>query len=105
MVAKNQPTILYGLKGFTGIEVTVTGPNQDLHSGLYGGAVKNPVMALTHILATMKNQEEVIMVDGFYDDVEPISREERQLIARVEGEDYKQTTGVNKMVLEKGDTD
>src|SRR5699024_7851855 len=65
MVAKNQPTILYGLKGFTGIEIKVKGPDQDLHSGLYGGAVRNPIMALTHILSSMKNEDEVITVDGF----------------------------------------
>src|SRR5690625_7834953 len=45
MVAEGQPTILYGLKGFTGLEIEVTGPSQDLHSGIYGGAVKNPAMA------------------------------------------------------------
>src|SRR5690606_29119690 len=50
MVANDQPTILYGLKGFTGLEITVKGPNRDLHSGLYGGAVRNPIMALVHIL-------------------------------------------------------
>lgn len=104
MVAKNQPTILYGLKGFTGIEVTVSGPDHDLHSGMYGGAVRNPVMALNHILASMKNTDEVITVDGFYDGVEPLSDEERKLIAEVEGEDYKEATGVNETVSEKGYT-
>src|SRR5690625_2508904 len=99
MVAKNQPTILYGLKGFTGIEVTVKGPNHDLHSGLYGGAIRNPVMALTQILASMKNEEEVITVDGFYDGVVPLSEDERALIKEVQGEDYKETTGVNETVL------
>lgn len=54
MVEKGQPTMLYGLKGFTGLEVTVEGPNRDLHSGLYGGAVKNPLMALSHILSKLK---------------------------------------------------
>src|SRR5690606_6750695 len=88
MVAKNQPTILYGLKGFTGIEITVKGPDQDLHSGMYGGAVRNPIMALSHILATMKNEEEVITVDGFYDGVEPLSKEERELISKIQGENY-----------------
>src|SRR5690625_2245402 len=102
MVAKNQPTILYGLKGFTGIEVTVTGPNQDLHSGLYGGAVRNPVMALTHILASMKNEDEVVTVDGFYDGVEPLTEAERKLISEVRGEDYTETTGVKETVSEKG---
>lgn len=102
MVAQNQPTILYGLKGFTGLEITVKGPDQDLHSGLYGGAVRNPVMALTQILASMKNMDEVITVDGFYDQVIPLSDEERELISQVEGENYAKTTGVKETVSEKG---
>lgn len=104
MVAENRPTILYGLKGFTGIELTVNGPDHDLHSGMYGGAVRNPIMALTHILASMKNEEEIITVDGFYDDVEPLADGERQLIKQVESEDYKASTGVTETVSEKGYT-
>lgn len=102
MVAKNQPTILYGLKGFTGIEINVKGPDQDLHSGLYGGAVRNPIMALTHILASMKDENEVITVNGFYDAVNNLTEEERLLIEKVEGENYKKTTGVTETVSEKG---
>ncbi|MEC5423729.1 dipeptidase [Virgibacillus sp. C22-A2] len=104
MVAKNQPTILYGLKGFTGIEITVQGPDHDLHSGMYGGAIRNPIMALNHILSSMKNEEEVITVDGFYDDVEPLTDGERKLIAEVQGEDYSQATGVTDTASEKGYT-
>lgn len=102
MVAKNQPTILYGLKGFTGIELTVHGPSQDLHSGLYGGAVRNPLMALTHILASMKDENEVIQVDGFYDGVTPLSETERELIRKVTSENYMETTGVTETVSEQG---
>lgn len=102
MVETNQPTILYGLKGFTGLEVTVKGPKRDLHSGMYGGAVRNPIMALAHLLASMKNEDEVITVDGFYDGVKPLSDEERKLIGQVEGEDYRKTTGVKETVSEKG---
>lgn len=104
MVAKNQPTILYGLKGFTGIEVHVTGPDHDVHSGMYGGAIRNPIMALNHILASMKNEDEVITVDGFYDDVEPLTGEERALIKAVQGEDYTESTGATNAVSEKGYT-
>lgn len=104
MVAKNQPTILYGLKGFTGIEITVHGPDHDLHSGLYGGAIRNPIMALNHILSSLKNEDEVITVSGFYSKVEVLSEEERELINAIEGEDYLQTTGVNEVVSEKGYT-
>jgi len=102
MVANDQPTILYGLKGFTGLEITVKGPNQDLHSGMYGGAVRNPLMALAHILSSMKNEDEVITVDNFYDDVDPLSEKERQLIAEVDGENYEESTGVKETVSEKG---
>lgn len=102
MVANDQPTILYGLKGFTGLEITVKGPNRDLHSGLYGGAVRNPIMALVHILASIKNEDEVITVDGFYDDVAPLTEKERELLNRIAGEDYEKTVGVPETVSEKG---
>lgn len=104
MIAQNQPTVLYGLKGLTALEVHVTGPSHDLHSGLYGGAVRNPIMALSHILTTLKNEEEVVTVDGFYDDVEAMTDHERELIAQVEGEDYVATTGAKETVSEKGYT-
>lgn len=102
MVTANQPTILYGLKGFTGIEITVTGPDHDLHSGLYGGAIRNPIWALSYILASMKNEDEVVTVDGFYDHVEPLAAKERTLIKNVPSEDYQKETGAPETVSEKG---
>lgn len=104
MAAKNQPTILYGLKGFTGIEITVNGPDHDLHSGMYGGAVRNPIIALSHILASMKDENEVITVDGFYDDVEPLSGAERKLMEQAPSEDFVEATGIPETVSEKGYT-
>ncbi|WP_087973384.1 dipeptidase [Oceanobacillus rekensis] len=104
MAEKNQPTILYGLKGFTGIEITVNGPDHDLHSGMYGGAVRNPIMALSHILASMKNENEVVTVDGFYDDVEPLTDAERKLMEQAPGEDFLETTGIPETVSEEGYT-
>src|SRR5699024_1676725 len=101
---KGQPTILYGLKGFTGLEIHVTGPDHDLHSGMYGGAVRNPIMALNHILASMKDIDEVVTVNGFYDGVEPLSDKERELIARVPGKYCQDATGVPETVSEKGYT-
>src|SRR5699024_3111764 len=65
------------------------------------GAIRNPLMALSHILSTMKNVDEEITVEGFYDDVEPMTEKERKLISKVEGEDYKKTTGVKETVSEK----
>ncbi|WP_407270545.1 dipeptidase [Radiobacillus sp. PE A8.2] len=103
MVANDQPTILYGLKGFTGLEFTLHGPDNDLHSGVYGGAVRNPAIAMAHLLASMKDQNEVVQVDGFYDDVEPLSTEERQLINEVPGEDYT-SLGIPETVSEQGYT-
>lgn len=104
MVAKNQPTILYGLKGFTGIEIKVTGPDHDLHSGMYGGAIRNPIMALSHILTSMKDKDEVITVEGFYDKVEPLTDEERKLMKEAPGEDFRESTGAPETVSEKGYT-
>lgn len=104
MIAMNQPTILYGLKGFTGIEIEVTGPSHDLHSGLYGGAIRNPAMALAHILSSLKDKNEVITVPGFYKDVEPLTEEERKLMASVEGEDYTKSCNIPETASEKGYT-
>ncbi|MDL4840431.1 dipeptidase [Aquibacillus rhizosphaerae] len=104
MVDSGQPTILYGLKGFTGLEFTLTGPSSDLHSGIYGGAVRNPAMAMAHLLSSLKDDNEVIQVAGFYDGVEDLEQEERQLIKEVPGEDYSKSTGVKETVSEQGYT-
>ncbi|WLV25490.1 dipeptidase [Aciduricibacillus chroicocephali] len=104
MVADNQPTILYGLKGFTGIEIEVEGPDHDLHSGMYGGAVRNPAMALAHLLASMKNTDEVVTVEGFYEGVEGLTDKERALIKSVPGEDFKASCGIAETASEKGYT-
>ncbi len=103
MVDNDQPTILYGLKGFTGLEFTIKGPDSDLHSGMYGGAIRNPAMAMAHVLASMKNLEEVVLVNGFYDQVEELTEEERELMAQAPSEDYT-TTGASGTVSEKGFT-
>lgn len=104
MAEKNQPTILYGLKGFTGIEITLTGPDHDLHSGMYGGAVRNPLMAMSHLLASMKDEKEVITIDGFYDDVEDLTSAERELMEKAPGEDFVKATNIPETVSEKGYT-
>ncbi|MCT1903162.1 dipeptidase [Oceanobacillus sojae] len=104
MAEKNQPTILYGLKGFTGVEITLTGPDHDLHSGMYGGAVRNPLMAMSHLLASMKDEEEVITVDGFYDNVEDLTPDERELMEKAPGEDFVKATNIPETVSEKGYT-
>jgi acetylornithine deacetylase/succinyl-diaminopimelate desuccinylase-like protein len=77
MYAPGQPSLLYGLKGLTYMELKVTGPRRDLHSGTFGGAVANPANALAHIIASLKDAETGrILIPGFYDDVLPLTEEE-----------------------------
>ncbi|SES37480.1 dipeptidase [Salipaludibacillus aurantiacus] len=104
MVDKGQPTMLYGLKGFTGLEIKVKGPDRDLHSGLYGGAVKNPAMALSHILASLKDAEEHVTVPGFYEDAEELPEDERKLMNEAPGENYVETVGIPETAPERGFT-
>lgn len=76
--AVNVPAITYGLRGIVACEVTVRGPNQDLHSGVFGGAVANPVNALARLIAGLHDREGRVHVPGFYDDVSELSVEERK---------------------------
>ena len=77
MIAPGVPTLTYGLRGIGGLEVRVTGPAIDLHSGIYGGAVQNPITALARLLATLHDSDGRIAVEGFYDNVEPLREWER----------------------------
>jgi acetylornithine deacetylase/succinyl-diaminopimelate desuccinylase-like protein len=80
--APDQPQIIEGLKGLVSVEIVVRGPRSDLHSGMHGGGIANPAMALAHILASMKSSDGLVTIDGFYDDVVPLSEAEREAIAR-----------------------
>ena len=82
IIANNTPSITTGLKGLSYLEVEVTGPNRDLHSGLYGGAVANPINILCEMIAKMKDENNHIIIPGFYDNVLELSQEERTDIAR-----------------------
>lgn len=77
MFADEVPSLCYGLRGLTYMEVTVTGPNRDLHSGVFGGAVANPANALARIIAKLTDEYGRITIPGFYDDVLPLTPEER----------------------------
>src|SRR5690625_32858 len=77
MFARNTPSITYGLRGLAYMEVEVVGPNRDLHSGVYGGAVENPANVLAGIIAQLKNDEGVVQIPGFYDEVQELSGEDR----------------------------
>ncbi|MCL4267379.1 MAG: dipeptidase [Anaerolineae bacterium] len=91
-----EPAILHSLRGMTYLEVEVFGPTDDLHSGLWGGAVHNPALALVEILGKLYNADNTIAVPGFYDDVVPLTAAEREMIAKTDlsDEQYKQSTGV-----------
>jgi acetylornithine deacetylase/succinyl-diaminopimelate desuccinylase-like protein len=77
------PSLTVGSRGLTGVEVTVTGANADLHSGMYGGAVANPLMALSHILSSLQDQDGVVQVPGFYDGIPELTPQQRAAIAAV----------------------
>jgi acetylornithine deacetylase/succinyl-diaminopimelate desuccinylase-like protein len=78
MIAPRTPTMSYGLRGVAGLEIKVTGPKIDLHSGIFGGAVANPAAALAKLLATLHDKNGHISVDSFYDDVVPLQDWERE---------------------------
>ncbi len=82
IIANDTPSITTGLKGLSYLEVEVTGPNRDLHSGLYGGAVANPINVLCEMIAKMKDENNHVMIPGFYDNVIELSTEERAEMAR-----------------------
>jgi acetylornithine deacetylase/succinyl-diaminopimelate desuccinylase-like protein len=82
IIANDIPSITVGLRGLGYVEVEVTGPNRDLHSGLYGGAVANPINILCEMIAKMKDDKNHITIPGFYDDVEVVSAGERAEMAK-----------------------
>ncbi|MBF9255191.1 dipeptidase [Pontibacter sp. 172403-2] len=82
MLANDTPSITTGLRGLSYVEVEVTGPNRDLHSGLYGGAVANPINILCKMIASLHDENNRITIPGFYDNVEELSQEERAEMAR-----------------------
>ncbi|MDO9546035.1 MAG: dipeptidase [Pelolinea sp.] len=104
MISKTQPTIVLGLRGLAYFEITVTGPGHDLHSGLFGGIVFNPIQALSKILAGMINEKGVIQLPGFYDDVLPLSEEERGQFSKLGLDDtyYLDQTGASNIFGEEG---
>jgi len=78
MIARRVPTLSYGLRGVTALEIKVTGPKMDLHSGVFGGAVANPITALAQLLATLHDREGCVAIAGFYDRVKPLENWERE---------------------------
>lgn len=106
MLAADVPSITTGLRGLGYVEVKVTGPNRDLHSGLYGGAVANPINILCQMIAKLTDENNHITVPGFYDKVLVVSEEERALMnqAPFNEEEYKQSLDIKELHGEKGYT-
>ena len=104
MIANNIPSITTGLRGLSYVEVEVTGPNRDLHSGLYGGAVANPINILTKMIASLTDEDNHITIPGFYDNVEELSAEERAEMAKAPFslENYKKSIEIDDVYGEKG---
>ena len=103
MIAADKPTITYGLRGMAYMEIHVSGPDHDLHSGLYGGTVHNPAQALIELIAGMHDGNGTITLPGFYDSVRPVTPEEHEALSKLPmGEDfYKSQTGVSELWGEK----
>lgn len=103
---ETQPALLVGLKGLCALQIDVVGPAYDVHSGLYGGVVQNPIHALAAILASMRSSDGRILVEGFYDDVVPLSEADRTELARVpyDEEEVRQKLNVDAFFGEPGYT-
>jgi len=106
MISNNQPSITTGLRGLSYVEVEVTGPNRDLHSGLYGGAVANPINILTKMIASLHDENNRITIPGFYDQVVIATAEERAEMAKAPFslENYIKAIDIAEVYGEKGYT-
>lgn len=106
MLSNDTPSITTGLRGLSYVEVEVTGPNRDLHSGLYGGCVANPINILTKMIASLHDADNHITIPGFYADVVELSLEERAEMAKApyNEADYKKALDIDAVYGEKGYT-
>jgi acetylornithine deacetylase/succinyl-diaminopimelate desuccinylase-like protein len=104
MQGPGRPAVCYGLRGLCGVQVDVKGAKGDLHSGLYGGGVQNPLHAIVELLASFRDKEGTIAVEGFYDNVRPLSDEEREAYEALgfDEEDLKNEIDVPELFGEKG---
>jgi len=106
MMAADIPTITYGLRGLAYFDIVITGPSQDLHSGLYGGAVHNPAQVLCELIAGMHDEKGRITLPGFYDKVRPLDENERLEMKRlpISDQDILRQTGAPALRPEEGYT-
>ncbi|NUM50066.1 MAG: dipeptidase [Flavobacteriales bacterium] len=103
ILANDTPSITVGLRGLSYVEVDVTGPNRDLHSGIYGGAVANPINILCEMIASLKDKNNKITIPGFYDDVSTLNDSEKAELAKApfNEEEYKKHLDINAVYGEK----
>jgi acetylornithine deacetylase/succinyl-diaminopimelate desuccinylase-like protein len=106
MPGPKHPALTYSLRGIIAFEITVRGPSRDLHSGIFGGAVENPAMALARLLAQVRDASGRVTIPGFYDDIAPLSAYERKQFARlpIKDRDLQKLLGVKKLFGERGFT-
>lgn len=104
IIANEHPSITAGLRGLSYVEVEVTGANRDLHSGVYGGAVANPINVLSKMIASLTDENNRITIPGFYDKVREYSQEERKELAKrpFNLEEYKKELGIDDIMGEAG---
>jgi acetylornithine deacetylase/succinyl-diaminopimelate desuccinylase-like protein len=103
MFAKGVPSICYGLRGISYMQIDVVGPNRDLHSGSFGGSIHNPIQALAEIIAGLHDRNGVVTIPGFYKDVRPLSARERRAFRGLPWSDraYAKSLGVKSLYGEK----
>jgi acetylornithine deacetylase/succinyl-diaminopimelate desuccinylase-like protein len=104
MLAKDVPSITYGLRGLNYYQIEIAGPAQDLHSGVFGGAVPNPITILAEMLAKLHDKNSRVAVPGFYDDVAILSRQERKALNSLpwKEKEFRKTVGAPALCGEKG---
>lgn len=102
--SETEPALMLGLRGLCAMQIDVKGPNRDVHSGGYGGAITNPITALVQILDSMRSSDGKILVDGFYDGVRDLTEEDRNHLAAIpyDEEKYKQNLGLPELYGEPG---
>jgi acetylornithine deacetylase/succinyl-diaminopimelate desuccinylase-like protein len=106
MFARGIPSICYGLRGIAYMQIDLVGPNKDLHSGSFGGSVHNPIQALSEIIAQLHQKNGRVAIPGFYDDVRPLTKKEREAYTKLPWNDkkYAKELGVKQLYGEKGFT-
>ena len=106
MFAKDVPSVCYGLRGLSYMQIDIVGPNRDLHSGSYGGSIHNPIQALAEIIAGLHDRNGKVIIKGFYEDVRKVTAEERRAFRKLPWSDkkYAKSLGVKELYGEKGYT-